>query len=294
MAKSMTGYGRGEFSDGKRSAVIEIKSVNHRYCEVTVRIARRYAFAEEHLKSIVKASVKRGKADLSVTIDNITEGDVKIKLNMAAAEQYHANLRELQDRFGLSGGIDLHALAAMPDVMRQAPDIDDEAELLRLLEQALRPALEGFDAMRRAEGAKLSADILARGQLIEGWASEMEQFAPDIVLAYAEKLRERIRELIGQEAELPEERIAIEAAIFADRINITEELVRLKSHISQLRTFMQEKSGANGKKLDFLAQELNREANTIASKANDIRVTNFALEIKSEVEKIREQIQNIE
>jgi uncharacterized protein (TIGR00255 family) len=257
-------------------------------------MARRYAFAEEHLKSLIKSSVKRGKLELAVTIDSLTEEDLKINLNMAAARQYYANLRELKEHFSLNEDIDLHILASMPDVMKQTPDIEDEAELLALLENALRLALEKFDAMRSAEGAKLSEDILMRGKLIANYADEIETFAPDIVRSYTEKLRERIRELISQELELPEERIALEAAVFADKINITEELVRLRSHVSQLGGIITEKAGANGKKLDFLVQELNREANTIASKANDIRITHYALEMKSEVEKIREQIQNIE
>jgi uncharacterized protein (TIGR00255 family) len=294
MIKSMTGFGRGEHSDGKRIVTAEIKSVNHRYCEIFVRLPRRYGFAEERMKAVVKESLRRGKAELSFSVDNLTEDDVRVRLNMAAAEQHFSNLRALQKHFGIGGGIDLGLLAGMPDVMRQVPDTEDEEEICATFETALRQALRQFDAMRLAEGGKLAEDIHARGRLIAGYAGEIEGFVPDVVHAYSEKLRERIRELIGGEIELPEERIAYESAFFADRADITEELVRLKSHLLRLESILSEEGSANGKKLDFLAQEFNREANTIGAKANDVRITNRVLEMKSEIEKIREQIQNIE
>jgi uncharacterized protein (TIGR00255 family) len=294
MVKSMTGFGRGEYSDGKRAVTAEIKSVNHRYCEISVRLPKRYGFAEEPMKALVKESLRRGKAEVSFLIDNITEDDARIQLNMAAAKQYFSSLRALQKQFDVSGGIDLGLLAGMPDVMKQIPDIADEAEICATFGAALRQALLRFDAMRLTEGGKLAEDLRARGRLIAGYADEIEGFAPDVVRAYAGKLRERVRELIGGEIELSEERIAYEAAFFADKANITEELVRLKSHLLQLESILSEEGAANGKKLDFLTQEFNREANTIGSKANDLRITNLVLAMKSEIEKIREQVQNIE
>ncbi|MDR2296273.1 MAG: YicC family protein [Clostridiales Family XIII bacterium] len=294
MVKSMTGFGRGEYSDGKRSVTAEIKSVNHRYCEISVRLPKRYGFAEERMKAVVKESLRRGKAELSFLIDGITEADARIRLNMAAAEQYFSNLRALQERFGIGGGIDLGLLAGLPEVMKQMPDIEDEAEICATFEAALRRALLRFDAMRLCEGGKLAEDIRARGALIAARVEEIEDLAPEVVRAYSEKLRERIRELIGDEIELSEERMAHEAAFFADKANITEELVRLKSHLLQLESILSEEGAANGKKLDFLAQEFNREANTIGAKAGDLRITNRVLAMKSEIEKIREQIQNIE
>jgi uncharacterized protein (TIGR00255 family) len=294
MVKSMTGFGRGEHSDGKRTVTAEIKSVNHRYCEISVRLPKRYGFVEERMKAVVKESLRRGKAELLFSIDGITEEDTRIGLNMAAAEQYFSNLRALQRHFDVGGDIDLGLLAGMPDVMKQMPDAADEEEIRETFETALRRALSRFDAMRLSEGGKLSEDIRARGERIAAYAEEIEGFAPEVVRAYSEKLRERIRELIGGEVELPEERIVHEAAFFADKTDITEELVRLKSHLLQLESILSEEGTANGKKLDFLAQEFNREANTIGAKAGDLRITKFVLAMKSEIEKIREQVQNIE
>ncbi|MDR1574327.1 MAG: YicC family protein [Clostridiales Family XIII bacterium] len=294
MIKSMTGFGRGEHSDGKRTVTAEIKSVNHRYCEISVRLPRRYGFVEEHAKAVVKEEIRRGKVDIFFSVESITGDDARIQLNMAAAKQYFSNLRELQQHFEVGGDIDLHLLAGMPDVMKQTPDIEDEEEIRATFETALRRALRHFDAMRAAEGGKLCEDIRARAGLIAACAAEIEAFAPEVVRAYADKLRERIRELIGNEIELPEERVSLEAALFADKANITEELVRLKSHLAQLEDILSEGREANGKKLDFLVQEFNRETNTIGSKANDLRITKRVLDMKSETEKIREQVQNIE
>jgi uncharacterized protein (TIGR00255 family) len=294
MVKSMTGFGRGEYSDGKRSVTAEIKSVNHRYCEISVKLPRRYAFVEEYAKAVAKEYIRRGKAEISFSVDHITETDARIHLNITAAEQYLANLRELKSHLELDGDIDLRLLASMPDIMKQTPDIENEKEISAAFETALRQALRRFDDMRLTEGAALSEDIRARAELIKGYAGEVESAASDISRAYSEKLRERIRELIAGEVEIPEERIAVEAAFFADKANITEELVRLGSHLVQLESILSEEKAANGKKLDFLVQEINRETNTIGAKANDIRITNCVLEMKSETEKIREQIQNIE
>jgi uncharacterized protein (TIGR00255 family) len=238
--------------------------------------------------------VLRGKADVSVLVDYLTEDDSKVRLNIPVAGQYYNNLVELKESFDLKGDIDVSLLAGMPDVMKQIPDIEDEDEVIRSFETALLAAIESFDAMRVAEGEKMGDDIRKRGAVIAGHLDVIESIGPDITAAYYDKLKDRIRDLLAQEAELPEDRIALEAAIFADRINVTEEIVRLKSHLSQLGTIISGKENANGKKLDFLVQELNREVNTIGSKANDIRITNNVLEMKSEIEKIREQVQNIE
>ena len=294
MVKSMTGFGRGEYSDGKRNVVIEIKSVNHRYCEISFRLSRRYAFAEEPLKALVKRSMLRGKVEVGVFVDYLTEDDTMVRLNIPAAKQYYSALSELKDCFGLQGDIDLKLIADMPDVMKQIPDIDNEDEVVKTFERALMQAIDRFDAMRRIEGQRISEDILNRGGIIKQHLEEIEKYGPDIVASYYEKIKERIKDLLAQEAELPEDRIALEAAIFADRINVTEEIVRLKSHLLQLESIVAAKDGPNGKKLDFLVQELNREVNTIGSKANDLRITNNVLEMKSEIEKIREQVQNIE
>ena len=293
MIKSMTGFGKGEFTDGKRNVICEIRSVNHRYSDIFIKMPRRYSFAEEKIKSIIKETVKRGKVEVSVVVESITEEDITIKLNPLVARQYIDNLRMLKDEFGLEGEISLETIANLPDVMKNAPDIDDEEEVTSSIEEAVRTAVANLDQMRVIEGQKLAEDLTMRGELIRKYVSEIEERAPEIVKEYKQKLYDRISELVEGMVEVPEERILLEAAIFADKTNITEELVRLDSHISQLHQILGA-AKSNGKKLDFLVQEMNREANTIGSKANDNDITGAVIEIKSEVEKIREQVQNIE
>jgi len=292
--KSMTGFGRGEYADEKRRIVTEIKTVNHRYADVSIRMPRRYSFAEERVKNTVKTIAKRGKIDVSILIEYITESDVNIQLNEMAAEQYYANLIALKDKFDLDGDISLELLSSLPDVLKTVPDVEDEEEISKALEISANLAAQNLDTMRIAEGSKLAEDILMRGEIIKNVVAEIEKKAPQITEAYYEKLQERIKELTKNVVEIPEERIATEAAIFADKSNITEELVRLDSHISQMTSIISKSTQPDGKKLDFLVQEMNREANTIGSKANDIDITNMMIDIKSEIEKIREQIQNIE
>lgn len=290
----MTGFGRGEHADGKRVVTAEVRAVNHRYGEVSVRLPRRYSFAEEKLKALVRETAQRGKIEVNISVESVTESDSAVRLNMSVARQYYENLREMKAGLGLEGEVDLRLLASMPDVMRQAPDVEDEDEVLNSFSAALRAALGGFDAMRATEGRKLADDLLMRGRAVAALLEGVEGAGPEIARAHAEKLRERIRELLRQEAEIPEERIAVEAAMLADKCDVTEEIVRLKSHIAQLEGIVAGPGGAKGKKLDFLVQEMNREVNTIGSKANDLRITNIVLEMKSEIERMREQIQNVE
>lgn len=294
MIKSMTGFGRGEFSDGKRSVTAEIKTVNHRYSDINVKMPKRYSFAEEKIKAIAKKRIKRGKAEISIMIENITEEDMVVKLNTAMAGQYVQNLRLLKDTYGLSGEVDLQMIASMPDVVKSVPDVENEEEVAKVMEQAVSMAAENLDSMRAAEGAKLCEDLLLRGDMIRDIVRKIEERAPMVVKDYTERLYTRIRELIEDAAAVPEDRILMEAAVFADKSNITEELVRLDSHMLQLKDILTSGSSPVGKKLDFLVQEMNREANTIGSKSNDLEITSLMLEAKSEIEKIREQVQNIE
>ncbi len=294
MIKSMTGFGRSEYTDGKRSIIVEIKSVNHRYSDISIKMPRRYSFAEDRLKGAVKDIARRGKIDVSIMVENITEDDTNVRLNTMVARQYYDNLRELQKEFDLSGDISLPFLATLPDVMKAVPDLEDEEEIYKSLEAPVLEAAKKLDEMRTLEGAKLAEDIIKRGDYIRGRVKEIEVRSPEVTKAYAEKLRERIKELVGANVTIPEDRILVEAAIFADKCSITEELVRLDSHIIQLNSIITKSNQPDGKKLDFLVQEMNREANTIGSKANDIEITNKVLEIKSEIEKIRDQVQNIE
>ncbi|MBQ9932054.1 MAG: YicC family protein [Firmicutes bacterium] len=294
MIKSMTGFGRSEYSDGKRNIIAEIRSVNHRYSDITIKMPRRYSFAEEALKALVKGVARRGKIELSIMVENLTENDTNIKLNMLAARQYYDNLKELQENFDLSGDISLSMLASMPDVLKAIPDVEDQEEIIAALSVPVKGAAEALDAMRIVEGNKLSEDIIARGKLIRELVTKIDKRAPEVSKVYMGKLRDRICELLNGQIAVPEDRILLEAAVFADKSNITEELVRLDSHIIQLENIITKSTQPDGKKLDFLVQEMNREANTIGSKANDLEITSLVLEIKSEVEKIREQVQNIE
>ena len=294
MIKSMTGFGRSEYSDGKRNITCEIKSVNHRYSDITVKMPRRYSFAEDKIKQAVKSKLARGKVDVSINVENVTENDVVIKLNQLAAKQYYDNLKELKETFDLSGDIDLELLATMPDVLKAVPDVDDEEELTKAILIPVAEASANLEKMRAIEGARLADDLINKGETIKSILDQIEERSPLVVKDYMEKLRARIAELLDGAAEIPEDRILTEAAIFADKCAIDEEITRLNSHLLQLKSILTGSESTVGKKLDFLVQEMNREANTIGSKANDITITNHMLNIKAEIEKIREQVQNIE
>ena len=294
MIKSMTGFGRSEYSDGKRNIICEIRSVNHRYSDITVKMPRRYSFAEDKIKQTVKEKLVRGKVDVSINVENLTENDVVIKLNQLAAGQYYENLKELKEQFGLSGEIDLSLMAGMPDVLKAVPDVEDEDELTKAILVPVAEASANLEKMRAVEGARLAEDLIKKGENIKVILDQIEERSPLVIKDYMEKLRARIAELLDGAAEIPEDRILTEAAIFADKCAIDEEITRLNSHLLQLKSILTGSESTVGKKLDFLVQEMNREANTIGSKANDITITNHMLNIKSEIEKIREQVQNIE
>lgn len=296
MVKSMTGYGRGIYSDEQRSITVEIKAVNHRYCDISVKMPRRYSFAEEKIKAAAKEVLMRGKIEIGVSIDNFGKSETDVNLNLDAAKRYYDALTELGQNFNLSGDgqISLSLLAGMTDVLTTVPAAEDEEEFVRELMTALGEALTGISEMRAVEGEKLAADILKRAAIMENTKNAIAERAPKIEVEYKERLHTRINELLDGSVEISEERLALEDAVFADKSNITEELVRLGSHIDQLRSFINSEEEAVGKKIDFLVQEMNREANTIGSKANDMEITSRMLELKAEIEKIREQVQNIE
>lgn len=294
MIKSMTGFGRGEFADGKRNITVEIKSVNHRYSDINIRMSRRYSFVEDYIKKEIKKFAKRGKIEVSIMVENITESDITIRLNEPIAEQYIENLNRLQDQYELDGEVELSLIAGLPEVFKQIPDVEDEEEMKISILTPVRQAVENLDNMRRLEGEKLAEDLLFRGKYILDLVNKIETKAEDVPNEYVDKLKARISELLDGNVEIPEDRIMLEAAIFADKCNITEELTRLKSHVHQLDAIINTGKGPDGKKLDFLVQEMNREANTIGSKANNIDITGIMLQVKAEIEKIREQVQNIE
>ena len=297
MIRSMTGFGRGEYSDEISKVTVEIRSVNHRYLDIYVKMPRRYSFAEETIKSAIKERVHRGKVEVSVSVDNIGKSDSDVRLDKELASRYYNVLSELRDSFdfGEESRVSLSLLSKMPDVIVTTPAAEDEEAMARRLLGATEKALDDFCSMREAEGEKLAADLSARADIIQGIRDHIEKRAPEIEKEYAAKFKARVEDILGGVYEVPEDRIALEAAIFADKANITEELVRLNSHISQLRKFLSsDGKEAIGKKIDFLIQEMNREANTIGSKSNDREITSSMLELKAEIEKVREQVQNIE
>ncbi len=294
MIKSMTGFGRGEYTDGKRSITCEIRSVNHRFCEITVKLPRRYQFAEDKIKSKVKAAAPRGKIDVTIIVDDLGMNSSEIRLSLDAAKAYFDSLSKIKEALpGLKGDVDLQLVSSMPDVLKTVPAEEDEEEILCSIMKAADLALEKYDAMKITEGGRLVEDIIQRGELIYDTVSKIEAYAPQVAENYKVKMKDRIAELLGDSASIPEDRILLEAAIFADKSNITEEIVRLKSHCRQLSDICRGSEPA-GKKLDFLVQEMNRESNTIGSKANDINITDKVLILKAEIEKIREQVQNLE
>ena len=297
MIRSMTGFGRGEYIDDVRKITVEIRTVNHRYLDIYVKMPRKYSFAEEKIKAMIKEGLSRGKAEVSVSVDNFGVSDADVRLDKDLAGKYFKALTELSETFEIGDltGPSLSLLARMPDVIRTAPAEEDEEEMLRCLLEATGRAVADICTMRETEGERLAADISARADIIADIRSRIETRAPEIEKEYAAKFKARVEELLDGVYQVPEERIALEAAIFADKANITEELVRLDSHIHQLRAFLEsDGSESIGKKIDFLIQEMNREANTIGSKSNDKEITSMMLDLKAEIEKVREQVQNIE
>ena len=292
MAKSMTGFGRDdEIIDGY-SITVEIKSVNHKYFEFFAKVPRMYGFLEEKLKSYINSVISRGKVECFVGIECLEDSETEIIVNHALAEGYLNSIRELSEKFSLDSEISAAALSRYPDVITLHKAPDDEEQIWAAVKQTAETALEKFVSMRAAEGEKLKADVLSRAETILDCVSFIEERSPQTVKEYNDKLILRMKELLG-DASVDEQRLLNEAAIFADKVAVAEETVRLRSHIDQLRVFL-DSDEAIGRKLDFLVQEMNREANTIGSKAQDVEIARRVISIKAEVEKIREQIQNIE
>ena len=275
-----------------RSITAEVRSVNNRYLDCTVKLPRIYVFAEDAIKSRVQAHISRGKVDVYFTIGPSAKGDVSISVNKPVADGYMAALRELRDSYGLKDDISVSLLSRFQDVFLVEKTQEDLDALCADLCAVLELALEDFDAMRSREGEKLCQDVRSRGAAIAGLVSKVEERSPGIVADYRAKLAGRMAEVL-QNTQIDESRILTEAAIYADKVAVDEETVRLRSHLSQLE-HMLEQGGATGRKLDFLIQEFNREANTIGSKCSDIETAGYVVDIKAEIEKIREQIQNME
>lgn len=292
MIKSMTGFGRAQETVDGMTVTVELKSVNHRYFEFTAKVPRTYGFLEENLKSFLNARVSRGKMECYVSIENLEESDMEVVVNPSLAKGYVDALRTLSETFGLKEDYSAISIAKFPDVLtlRKAPA--DEEKIWNAVQKVTELAVERFVTMRETEGEKLRADILSKADTILEHVAFVESRSPQTVREYHEKLRQRMEELL-ENTQVDEQRLLTEAAIFADKVAVDEETVRLRSHISQLREFLNADEPI-GRKLDFLVQEMNRESNTIGSKAQDVEIAKRVIAIKAEVEKIREQVQNIE
>ena len=289
---SMTGFGHGEASADSRHVTVEIKSVNHRYLDLSVKMPKRLNPFEAELRSAVKERVSRGKADLYVSVEDLSASASNITYNSTAAHRYMDIFRQMSDEFGLPMDVSLETLIRCPDVISASSADDSDDELHDLLMKALREALDSFIAQREAEGARLAEDLLGK---LDGMSSDVDFIvsrSPEIIERYRAGLAAKIAETVA-DRNIDESRVLTEAAIYADRICVDEEMVRLKSHISAMREALT-KGGNVGRSLDFIAQEMNREVNTTLSKSSDIEVTERGVRLKNEVEKIREQIQNIE
>ena len=292
MVKSMTGYGRAVETVNGREFTVEVRSVNNRYLDCTVKLPRNLSFGEDTVKQAVKTSISRGKVDVFVSVRSEGAQETAVSLNKPMAEGYLAVLRQMRQEYGLAGEITVSMLAGLPDVfLLDKPPVDEEQLLADFL-SVVQKALANFDAMRRAEGTALAADLRGRGETILSLVEQVEAGSPQTVADYRARLEAKLKEVLANTA-IDESRILTEAAIFADKVAVDEETVRLRSHLNQMNTML-DAGGPIGRKLDFLLQEMNREANTIGSKCSDVRLARVVVEIKAELEKIREQTQNIE
>ena len=292
MVKSMTGYGRARQTLNGRDITVEVRSVNNRYLDCTVKVPRTYIFAEDAVKARVQKAVSRGKVDVFITIDAAAADETVVAVNEPLARGYYEALTRLKDMFSLEDGLNAVTLAKFPDVLTVTKAEEDLESVAADICAVLDEALAAYNAMRTVEGGKRREDIAGRADTIEAVVGKVEERSPQTVAAYREKLLARMQEVL-QSTAIDESRILTEAAIFADKIAVDEETVRLRSHLSQLRTML-ESDQPIGRKLDFLIQEVNRECNTIGSKCNDLTIAKDVVNMKAEVEKIREQVQNIE
>lgn len=288
----MTGYGQSCREIGGMNITVEIKSVNHRFFEFSTRVSRTYGFLDEKLKSFLQKWISRGKVDCSVTIEALEEADVIVSLNSSLAQGYLKVFGEMSERFDLKNDVTVSSMSRFSDIFSTHKAPADEEKVWDAVKVVAAAAAERFVAMREAEGEKLRGDIIKRAEAILSNVSFIESRSPQTLIEYNEKLTARIRQLL-EDAHVDEQRLLTEAAIFADKVAVDEETVRLRCHISQLRELLCSDE-AVGRKLDFLTQEINREANTIGSKSQDVEIARSVIDIKAEVEKIREQVQNIE
>lgn len=292
MVRSMTGYGRATSAYERREITVEVRSVNNRYLDCAVKLPRAFSFAEDALKQEVKRFVSRGKVDVFVSVSTLQSDDVQITLNRPVLEGYLSAMKAMAETYGVRDDISVSSLSRLPDVFAVSKAEEDEDALKAVLLATVREALAAYNAMRETEGAALAADLREKAANILRLVEQVEKRSPETVAAYRERLYQKMQEVL-QSTAIDEARILTEAAIFADKVAVDEETVRLRSHLQQLDTMLASNEPI-GRKLDFLMQEMNREANTIGSKGNDLAQAQTVVEIKAELEKIREQMQNIE
>ncbi len=292
MIKSMTGFGRCEVSDSSRKITIEMKSVNHRYFEPAIKMPKKLNFYEAGIRTALKKYINRGKVDIFITYEDLSENRLCLKYNEELASEYMDIFNKMSDKFDIENDIRVSGLSRYPEVITMEEVNNDEEEVWHLLEKAITGACEQFVETRINEGEKLKEDMINKLDYMSSLVDNIETRSPQIINEYRTKLEDKVRELLA-DANIDENRIATEVTIFADKICVDEETVRLRSHIDSTKSTLLE-GGSVGRKLDFIAQEMNREANTILSKANDLQVSDWAISLKTEIEKVREQIQNIE
>ena len=292
MIKSMTGFGRCEIQKETRKFTVELKSVNHRYLDVNIRMPKKLNFFETAIRTLLKQYANRGKVDIFISYEDSSQQQMALKYNAALAAEYMQYFRQMSEEFQLENDIRVSSLSHCPEVLTMEEQTEDEEALWAGLQEALKGAFTQFVETRTKEGEHLKQDILQKLSGMEELVHEIESRSPKILAEYRTKLEEKVKELLA-DTQIEESRIAAEVILFADKICTDEEVVRLKSHIVHMKHTLEESEGI-GRKLDFIAQEMNREANTILSKANDLEVSNYAIGLKTEIEKVREQIQNIE
>ncbi len=292
MIKSMTGFGRAEAVSKERKVSVELKSVNHRYLDLNIKMPKRLSYFEGEIRNVMKTYIRRGKVDVFITYEDYTMGGMALKYNSELAKEYLGYLNQMSEELGIENDIRVSTLSRYPDVFTMEEQAPDEEALWSFLEGPLHEACQKFVETREREGVNLKRDLLEKLKGLEAKVDVVEKRSPEVVKAYREKLEAKMHELL-EDNQIDDSRIAAEVILFSDKICNDEETVRLRSHIHGMRKILDENEGV-GRKMDFMAQEMNREANTILSKSNDLTVSNAAIDLKTEIEKIREQIQNIE
>ena len=292
MLKSMTGFGRSEIANERQKITVEMKAVNHRYCDINIKMPKKLSIFEAGIRNLLKKYIQRGKVDVFITYEDYTENNMVLKYNEELAAEYVGVLQRMSEQFGIENDVRVSSLSRYPDVLTLEEQTVETDELWGVLEEALHKASEQFVETRLVEGENLKNDLISKLDGMLEAVDFIEKRSPEILVEHRQRLEAKVKELLG-DSTIDESRIITETTIFADKICVDEEIVRLRSHITSTRKALLE-GGSIGRKLDFIAQEMNREANTILSKANDLEVANRAIDLKTEIEKVREQIQNIE